>query len=287
MKQSDILIRPFVSEKAMNQVSGTPTQDFKDGNKIQFIVHRDADKADIKAVFEDRYEVKVEKIWTVKWDERQKTYDRLYDFTQETFTGIRVIKAFVKEAQELRAFSKVAQTNADKNLEFTRSAIRFDVYIEVIIGATMSLLLGVGSYFVYRNSLNDPFVLIPDGAVRPIGNNYKIYLTGEEVKLKKYFYALRPVLAARWVLEEATAPPMLFDDLVAAKLPADLKPTVADLVELKKGTPEIGTGKQITELNNYITTQLAELEAAAGRVENRKSGWDELEDYFRSAVMEE
>lgn len=64
MKQSDILIRPFVSEKAMNQVSGTPTQNFKDGNKIQFIVHRDADKAQIKAVFEDRYEVKVEKIWT-------------------------------------------------------------------------------------------------------------------------------------------------------------------------------------------------------------------------------
>ena len=64
MKQSDILIRPFVSEKAMNQVSGTPTQDFKDGNKIQFIVHRDADKADITAVFEARYEVKVEKIWT-------------------------------------------------------------------------------------------------------------------------------------------------------------------------------------------------------------------------------
>ena len=64
MKQSDILIRPYVSEKAMNQVSGTPTQNFKDGNKIQFIVHRDADKADIKAVFEARYEVKVEKIWT-------------------------------------------------------------------------------------------------------------------------------------------------------------------------------------------------------------------------------
>ena len=103
---------------------------------------------------------KVEKIWTVKWDERQKTYDRLYDFTQETFTGIRVIKAFVKEAQELRAFSKVAQTNADKNLEFTRSAIRFDVYIEIIIGATMSLLLGVGSYFVYRYAMSDPFVLL-------------------------------------------------------------------------------------------------------------------------------
>lgn len=101
----------------------------------------------------------VEKIWSEKWEERQKQFDKLYDFTQETFTGIRVIKAFVKEAQELKAFSKVAQKNAEKNLDFTRSAIRFDVYIEIIIGATMSILLGVGSYFVYRNSVGDPFIL--------------------------------------------------------------------------------------------------------------------------------
>jgi large subunit ribosomal protein L23 len=61
---SDILIRPFVTEKAMNHMSGTPTQKFKDGNKIEFIVHRDADKADIKAAFEERFEVKVKKVWT-------------------------------------------------------------------------------------------------------------------------------------------------------------------------------------------------------------------------------
>ena len=102
----------------------------------------------------------VEQIWSVKWEERQKVFDKLYDFTQETFTGIRVIKAFVKEKQELLAFSKVAKENADKNLEFTRSAIKFDVYIEIIIGATMSLLLGLGSYFVYRNSINDPFMIM-------------------------------------------------------------------------------------------------------------------------------
>ena len=64
MKQSDILIRPFVTEKAMNAIGGTPTQDFKDGNKIEFLVHRDADKAQNKAVFEERFEVKVDKVWT-------------------------------------------------------------------------------------------------------------------------------------------------------------------------------------------------------------------------------
>lgn len=101
----------------------------------------------------------VEKIWSEKWEERQKVFDKLYDFTQETFTGIRVVKAFVKEIQELKAFSKVAKENADKNLEFTKSAIKFDVYIEVIIGATIGILLAAGSYFVYRCSINNPFVL--------------------------------------------------------------------------------------------------------------------------------
>ena len=101
----------------------------------------------------------VEKIWSEKWEERQKQFDKLYDFTQETFTGIRVIKAFVKEQQELKAFSKVAKENAEKNLDFTRSAIRFDVYIEVIIGAMICVLLGLGSYFVYRLSIGNPVVL--------------------------------------------------------------------------------------------------------------------------------
>lgn len=102
---------------------------------------------------------RVEKIMSDKWDERQKQFDRLYDFTQETFTGIRVIKAFVKEAQELKAFSKVAKENSDKNLEFARMSIRFDVAIEMIIGITISLLMGVGAYFVYRTAISDPIVI--------------------------------------------------------------------------------------------------------------------------------
>ena len=102
---------------------------------------------------------RVEKVMSDKWEERQKQYDRLYDFTQETFTGIRVIKAFVKEAQELKAFSKVAKDNSDSNLEFAHLSIKFDVYIEMIIGITMTLLMGLGSYFVYRNVSGMPVSL--------------------------------------------------------------------------------------------------------------------------------
>ena len=63
MKQSNVLIRPYVTEKSMNHMSGTPTQKYKDGNKIEFIVHRNADKAMIKTAIEERFEVKVEQVW--------------------------------------------------------------------------------------------------------------------------------------------------------------------------------------------------------------------------------
>lgn len=64
MKQSDVLIKPYVTEKSLNLMNGTPVQKFKDGNKIEFLVARDADKEDIKTAFEERFEVKVEKVWT-------------------------------------------------------------------------------------------------------------------------------------------------------------------------------------------------------------------------------
>ena len=101
----------------------------------------------------------VEKTMGQKWEERQKQYDALYDFTQENFTGIRVIKAFVKEAQEMKAFAKVAKKNADKNLEFARVSITFGVCIELLIGVIMSVLMGLGAYFVYRYVGGSPVVI--------------------------------------------------------------------------------------------------------------------------------
>ena len=92
----------------------------------------------------------VEKVMGVKWEERQKEFDKLYDFSQESFTGIRVIKAFVKETQQLHAFAKVAKKNKDTNVAFVRTAVISDAVIEVIITIIMSMLLGLGGYFVYK-----------------------------------------------------------------------------------------------------------------------------------------
>ena len=94
----------------------------------------------------------VEKFMSLRWEKRQEAYDRLYDFSQESFTGIRVIKAFVKEVKELHAFSKVAKDNQDANVKFIKFYALFDIVIEVIITLIVVLVLWLGGYFVYLTS---------------------------------------------------------------------------------------------------------------------------------------
>ena len=101
----------------------------------------------------------VEKFMAMKWDKRQQAFDSLYDFTQENFTGIRVIKAFVKENQEIKAFAKIARKNKDVNVDFVRTSVLFDVLIELICSVVFALLLGIGGYFVYALSTDNPVVL--------------------------------------------------------------------------------------------------------------------------------
>ena len=92
----------------------------------------------------------VEKFMALKWEQRQTEFDKLYDFSQESFTGIRVIKAFVKETQQLHAFAKIAKRNKDANIELVKVSVIFDAIIEIIITAIMALILGLGGYFVYK-----------------------------------------------------------------------------------------------------------------------------------------
>lgn len=98
----------------------------------------------------------VEKFMALKWEQRQTEFDKLYDFSQESFTGIRVIKAFVKETQQLHAFAKIAKRNKDANIELVKVSVIFDAIIEIIISAIMALILGLGGYFVYKYVTGSP-----------------------------------------------------------------------------------------------------------------------------------
>ena len=57
-----ILLHPYVTEKSMNAMSGTPSQDLKDGNRLEFVVRKDATRLEVKNAFEERFEAKVDRV---------------------------------------------------------------------------------------------------------------------------------------------------------------------------------------------------------------------------------
>lgn len=101
----------------------------------------------------------VEIFMTKKWQEKMSAYDALSDVVQENVTGIRVIKAFVKETRELHKFAKVAKKDKDVNISFVRFSVLFDVAISIIIALIIALIMGLGGYMVYSAISNDPVVL--------------------------------------------------------------------------------------------------------------------------------
>ncbi len=64
MKPHDVLVHPYVTEKTLNMLQGTPAQELKDGNRLEFLVHREATKTDIKKAFEELFEAKVDRVNT-------------------------------------------------------------------------------------------------------------------------------------------------------------------------------------------------------------------------------
>lgn len=57
-----VLLHPYVTEKTMNAMSGTPSQDLKDGNRLEFVVRKGVTRTEVKKAFEERFEAKVERV---------------------------------------------------------------------------------------------------------------------------------------------------------------------------------------------------------------------------------
>lgn len=111
--------------------------------------------------------------------------------------------------------------------------------------------------------------------------NYREYLKGDTVKLKKYFYVLRPILACKWILAEVTPPPMLFRTLMDKYLDDEIKPDVLQLLDLKMNAPEIATGKRRDTVNAYIDRNIEQMEEIIKTLPDTHSGtWEELNEVF-------
>ena len=89
-----------------------------------------------------------------RWDARQEAYSRLSDFSQESFSGIAVIKAFVKEAKELMAFKKLNVENEEANLSHTKASVLMRVLVTMFVESVICVILGYGGYLVHQGKFN-------------------------------------------------------------------------------------------------------------------------------------
>ncbi len=86
-----------------------------------------------------------------KWELRQERFSDLSDFSQENFSGIAVIKAFVKEAKELLFFKTLNKANEDANVDFTRASTLMRVLVMLFVESVICVILGYGGYLVYKD----------------------------------------------------------------------------------------------------------------------------------------
>lgn len=89
-----------------------------------------------------------------KWDRRQQAYADLSDFVQENFSGIAVIKAFVKESLELMAFRKLNKRNEVTNVDYTRLSVLLRILVTLFVESVVCVILGYGGYLVWAGSFN-------------------------------------------------------------------------------------------------------------------------------------
>jgi len=90
MKPHDVLLHPYVTEKTLNMLQGTPAQNLKDGNRLEFLVDRRANKGDIKKAFEELFEVKVSSVNTfVRKDGKHAIIKLKPEFSAEEI-GMRI-----------------------------------------------------------------------------------------------------------------------------------------------------------------------------------------------------
>ena len=89
-----------------------------------------------------------------KWDIRQAAFSRLSDFAQESFSGIAVIKAFVKESVELMAFKKLNVENEKANLDHTKASVLMRILVTLFVESVICVILGYGGYLVYHGKFS-------------------------------------------------------------------------------------------------------------------------------------
>lgn len=112
-------------------------------------------------------------------------------------------------------------------------------------------------------------------------NTYRSYLQRPEVHIKKYFYAIRPLLACKWILQHESIPPVAFNELVETMLEVEYQPLVNELMEKKQVATEVTMMPPIQELQDYISSNIDSLKQQIDALPYvQGKGYDQLNTLF-------
>ena len=111
------------------------------------------------------------------------------------------------------------------------------------------------------------------------------HLTGETVRYKKYFYALRPLLAAQYIERYHAVPPVLFHDLLQLEMEPSLRKAVDTLLEKKKNTTEGEYNPHIPAVQDFIRDELPKQKAICDAMpDDRNRDWSALNRCFAEVI---
>ena len=157
------------------------------------------------------------KTMTKTWEKRQQAFSDLSDFAQENFSGIAVIKAFVKELKELIAFRKINKENEKINVEYTRISVLLEIMVTLFVESVICVILGFGGYLVYVGQFN----------------------AGQLVEYIGYFEAIVwPIMAVAMLIEKSSrgkASLNRITELLDAPIDVADRPGVPDLANVQGG----------------------------------------------------
>lgn len=132
-------------------------------------------------------------------------------------------------------------------------------------------------YFSPRSNIHH-YLGIANGALESMGQ-------GNEIGIKKLFYVLRPMLAAKWCLEKMSIAPMTIGPLMEL-LPSDLQKEVNDLILLKADSAESFVIRISDRLRSYITQQMFGIDLHSKEMERAHFKADRLDDFFIKTIEE-
>ncbi|MDF1507525.1 nucleotidyltransferase domain-containing protein [Robertmurraya sp. DFI.2.37] len=119
-------------------------------------------------------------------------------------------------------------------------------------------------------------------------NNFREYLQGDEVKIKKYFYVLRPILAAQWIEKYNQFPPLEFTKLLENLLPdGDLKKEIETLLTRKMSGEELALESKIDVINDFVNEEILRLRAYTRTLNKDAPDWTpKLDLLFKNTLKE-